>query len=90
MLSEKSLKKTATYCMFPFIWLSGKGKTMGQNQISDYHGLGERGEGELQGMQKNLWKQEIFYTLTVRVVTLRVHISISLNCTPTKYQFYCK
>jgi len=30
MLSEKSLKKMATYCMFPFIWLSGKGKTMGQ------------------------------------------------------------
>lgn len=29
MLSERRLKKKATYYMFAFIWLSGKGKTMG-------------------------------------------------------------
>lgn len=50
MVSERSLKKKATYCMLPFKWLSGKGKTgavgggvVDKKQMIDCQGLGEGG-----------------------------------------------
>lgn len=49
-------KRLHIVCFHSYAFLE-KVKLWGKNQISDYQGLGERGKGELQGMQKNLWKQ---------------------------------
>lgn len=73
-----------------------KVKLWGKKQMKDFQGLGERGEVKLEGMQKNLWKQEKYsipwlswwlhyctcFSNFIKLYTNKVSILLQINFIP--------